>query len=148
MKTICLLPSRRFFWQISLMMFVRKALAAILLLSITVLQAGVPLFTTNYYLVNPNRWLGKNVSLAVSYLTIPNTETRKDGLRVLVACTNNGGELGGNIGILCSQAEAERLINLCGTDCRKWRTHNIVQGVFTEDKDSLLHMSHYFLLIK
>jgi hypothetical protein len=131
------------------MPFVRNTLGAtLLLISSFLVQAGTPLFTADYYLANPNQWLGKSVSLSVSHLQIPNVEKRKDGLKVLIAYTSNGGEPGGNIGILCSQREADRLISLCGTNFRNFKAHKFIQGMFTEDKEPLLHKFHYFLLIK
>jgi hypothetical protein len=56
---------------------------------------GQAVFTADYYLANPDAYLGKEVTLSVSSLNPRNEQPRDDGLRQLDAQTANQHKNGG-----------------------------------------------------
>jgi hypothetical protein len=71
-----------------------------------------PIFTADYYLMDPQRYLNKTITLAVAFLT-PQKEKQVGDLGVFDAYTYNLGQTGGHISVVAKKSSAHRLINLC-----------------------------------
>jgi len=96
---------------------------------------SVPLYTADYYLTSPDKYLGKDVTLAVAYLS-PRNEQRADGLRQLDPYTYNQNLHGGHLMVLTTQAAAPALITLCGTTFQHTGAGNkvtMIHGVFKQE---------------
>ena len=106
---------------------------------------GVPLFTADYYLANPDAYLGKTITLAVARLEIRN-EQREDGMRELQAHTYNQGGFGGHLPILTSASAAPGLITLCGTALKSSGASfhfTLIRGTFLKEETG--HRRFYLL---
>lgn len=105
-----------------------------------------PAFTADYYMMNPERYLNKTVTVAVAFLT-PRKDHRADHLRVFDAYTYNLGRSGGHISLVTRKTSAQRLITLCGTRLqfsgRRVRTARL-QGTFLQEKGG--SHGYYFLV--
>src|SRR5437868_1252353 len=75
----------------------------------------LPVFPADYYLMEPEKYLGKDITLSVAYVN-PRNEQREDGLRQLDAETYNQHHIGGTLMILAKPAAAPALIRQCGTN--------------------------------
>jgi hypothetical protein len=73
-----------------------------------------PVFTADYYLMDPQQYLNKKTILAVAFLT-PRNEQRADHLRSLDAYTYNLGQSGGHISVVTTNSSYQNLITVCGT---------------------------------
>jgi hypothetical protein len=73
----------------------------------------VPIYTADYYRVNPANYLGKEVPLAVAYV-MPSDHSRADGLQELRANTYNQNRFGGHISIVATPEIAKRVAQQCG----------------------------------
>jgi len=105
-----------------------------------------PVFTADYYLMDPQRYLNKKTTLAVAFLT-PRNEQRADHLRLLDAYTYNLGESGGHISVVTTKSGAQRLITLCGTRLQfSGRRVKItkLQGTFLQESDG--NRGYYFFV--
>ena len=95
-----------------------------------------PVFTADYYLMDPQRYLNKTTTLAVAFLT-PRNEQRADHLRSFDAYTYNLGQSGGHISVVTKKSSAQRLITLCGTRLqfsgRRVKVTNL-QGTFLPER--------------
>ena len=95
-----------------------------------------PVFTAEYYLMDPQRYLNKTTTLAVAFLT-PRKEQRADHLRSFDAYTYNLGQSGGHISVVTEKGSAQRLITLCGARLqfsgRRVKITNL-QGTFLREK--------------
>ena len=101
-------------------------------------------FTADYYLANPDAYLGKEV-LSVSSLNPRNEQSREDGLRQLDAQTFNQHKNGGTLMVLASPATAASLIQLCGTN-RSGRVGSkvtMIHGIFSQEKTA-----RYYLYVR
>jgi len=99
------------------------------------LTQGVPLYTADYYLINPEGYVGKSVTLAVGYLR-PRDEQRDAGLRQFDARTYNQNQWGGTISVLTPAANASRLAALCGTQMQYTGAGvkmTLIHGTFSKD---------------
>jgi hypothetical protein len=108
---------------------------------------GQAVFTADYYLVNPDAYLGKEVTLSVSSLNPRNEQPPDDGLRQLDAQTANQHKNGVTL-MLAPPAIAASLIQLCGTQ-RSGKVGakvTMFHGVFSQEKTGLrryyLHVAH------
>ena len=98
---------------------------------------SVPLYTADYYLAAPDKYLGKEVTLAVAYLA-PRNELRADGLRQLDALTYNQKLQGGHLMVLTTEAAAPALITLCGTTFQHSGAGTkvtMIHGVFKQEEN-------------
>jgi len=99
------------------------------------LTQGVPLYTADYYLINPEGYLGKSVTLDVGYLR-PRDEQRDAGLRQFDARTYNQNQWGGTISVLTPAANPSRLAALCGTQMQYTGAGvkmTLIHGTFSKD---------------
>ena len=107
---------------------------------------SAPVFTADYYLKDPQRYLNKTITLAVAFLT-PRKEQRPDHLRSLDAYTYNLGQSGGHISVVTTKSNAQRLITLCGTRLqfsgRRVKVTNL-QGTFLQEKGG--NRGYYFFV--
>jgi hypothetical protein len=107
---------------------------------------GPPVFTADYYLTEPQRYLNKTTTLAVAFLT-PRKEQRADHLRSFDAYTYNLGQSGGHISVVTTKSSAQRLINLCGARLqfsgRRVKVTKL-QGTFLQEKAG--NRGYYFLV--
>ncbi len=112
----------------------KRSFAAFLLVAAMLRAQTVPVFTADYYRVNPERYLGKEVTLAVAYL-MPQEAPREDGLRAFNANTYNQNQFGGHIPIAAPPEVATRLAAQCGTQ-HVWNHSHItfIRGVFMKEK--------------
>ncbi len=86
----------------------------------------VPQLTADYYLANPETWLGKRVALSVAYVESTSQPNTGSGLQSLLAYTYNvrPGSVdhhpmaGGKIIVLVKPEHAEQLTTLCGSKLR------------------------------
>ncbi len=105
-----------------------------------------PPFTADYYVMNPEHYLNKTVTVAIAFLT-PRNEQRADHLRVLDAYTYNLGRSGGHISVVTRKSSAQKLITVCGTRLqfsgRRVRTTRL-QGTFLQEKGG--RHGYYFLV--
>ena len=105
-----------------------------------------PVFTADYYLMDPQRYLNKTTTLAVAFLT-PRNEQRADQLRSFDAYTYNLGKSGGLISVVTPKSKAESLTNLCGTRLkfsgRRVKT-TMLRGTFLQERGG---NRGYYLLI-
>lgn len=85
-----------------------------LCLSAATLQAA-PLFTADYYIGDPDRWLGKQVTVAVAELDLRNEGVHEDGTRQVLAYTYNQNDAGGFISLVGPAPVIARLAQLIGT---------------------------------
>ena len=108
-----------------------------------VVNVAAPTFTADYYMLAPDTWVGKPVTLSVAYLT-PGTEGEsKDGLRKLEAYTwGNAASVsdqrsGGTFTIVAPSSVAMRLMQQCGTHLQylgwTYKT-TLIKGNFTDFK--------------
>jgi hypothetical protein len=103
-------------------------------------------FTADYYLANPDAYLGKEVTLSVSSLNPRNEQPREDGLRQLDAQTSNQHKNGGALMVLAPPAIAASLIQLCGTNrsTKVGSKVTMIHGVFSQEKAAT---RRYYLLV-
>ena len=105
-----------------------------------------PVFTADYYLADPQRYLNKTTTLAVAFLT-PRKAQRIDHLRSFDAYTYNLGQSGGHISVVTKEGSAQRLITLCGSRLqfsgRRVKITNL-QGTFLQEKGG--HRGYYFFV--
>ena len=85
-------------------------------------NVNAPTFTADYYMIAPETWAGKQVTLSVAYVRPEPGAARSDGLQPLWAETYNtmggiynGTRFGGSIIILAKPEIAARLMQQCGT---------------------------------
>jgi|SRR5215813_1193011 len=105
-----------------------------------------PVFTADYYLSDPQRYLNKKTTLAVAFLTSRN-EQRPDHLRLLDAYTYNIGQSGGHISVVTTKSNAQRLITLCGSRLRfsgRRVKVTMLQGTFLQERDG--KRGYYFFV--
>ena len=105
-----------------------------------------PVFTADYYLMDPQRYLNKTTTLAVAFLT-PRNEQRADHLRLFDAYTYNLGRSGGHISVVTTKSSAQRLITLCGARLQfSGRRVKItkLQGTFLQERGG--NRGYYFLV--
>jgi hypothetical protein len=97
---------------------------------------GQAVFTADYYLANPDAYLGKEVTLSVASLNPRNEQGREDGLRQLDAQTFNQHKNGGMLMVLAPPVTAAALIQLCGTNRggRLGAKVTMIHGVFSQEK--------------
>jgi hypothetical protein len=76
-----------------------------------------PVLTADYYLMHPQRYLNKTITLGVAFLT-PRNEQHADHLRRFDAYTYNLGQSGGHIAVATSKSSVQNLITSCGTRLR------------------------------
>jgi hypothetical protein len=122
--------------------FIYPALALFAFASISIAQSP-PLFTADYFLSNPESYLGENVTLEVAYVR-PRNQQREDGLQQLEAYTYNRAEhrAGGWISVLTDNAR--RVMTLCGTELQDNHT-TLLHGVFSaEEKGD----GRYYILVQ
>ncbi len=96
----------------------RVAPAALLLLALVapcgpVRAQGPPLFTSDYYLVEPARWVDKEVTLSVTH--VKPGEGSEGGRRRLEARTFFNRLAGGKMDVVAPEPIAARIIRQCGT---------------------------------
>jgi hypothetical protein len=113
-------------------------------LAVTVAGQTVPIYTADYYRVNPANYLGKEVILAVAYV-MPSDQRRADGLQELVANTYNQNRFGGHIPIVASPEIAKRVAQQCGVQ-HVWDHSRVtlIHGIFKENEAK---PGHYCLLV-
>ena len=103
-----------------------------------------PVFTADYYLMDPQRYLNKTTTLAVAFLT-PRNEQRADHLRLFDAYTYNLGRSGGHISVVTTKSSAQKLITLCGARLqfsgRRVKTTKL-QGTFLQERGG--NRGYYF----
>src|SRR4051812_43846594 len=108
---------------------------------------AVPIFTAQYYLANPKQWIGKQVTLSVAHIEVPEKE-RPDGLRELHAHTYNQGSSGGHIWIVARPEITARLITQCGTHLQgvgiSTKT-TLIQGIFSQEET---RPDRYYFLVE
>src|SRR4030095_10855995 len=111
-----------------------------------------PVFTADYYLMDPQRYLNKTTTLAVAFLT-PRNEQRADHLRLFDAYTYNLGRSGGHISVVTTKSSAQRLITLCERVCsflagelklRNCKALSCRKGAGTADITSLFPSAAFF----
>ena len=105
-----------------------------------------PVFTAEYYLMDPQRYLNKKTTLAVAFLT-PRNEQRADHLRLLDAYTYNLGQSGGHISVATTKSGAQRLISLCGARLQfsgRRVKITMLQGTFLQERDG--NRGYYFFV--
>ena len=71
------------------------------------------MFTRDYYLVEPARWVDKKVTISVSH--VGTGQDAGDGNRRLKAYTYYNHLSGGNLDVVAPEAAAVRIIRQCGT---------------------------------
>ena len=83
---------------------------------------NAPTFTAEYYMIAPESWAGKQVTLSVAYLRPYTGAGRSDGNQFLLAETYNqmngeyyNGRFGGSILVMAKPEVASRLMVQCGT---------------------------------
>ena len=116
-------------------MVVRHILICFCTICLASVACGQAVFTADYYLANPDAYVGKEVTLAVASLN-PRIEQREDGLRQLDAQTLNQHRIGGTLMVLAPPATAASLIQLCGTNrsVRIGSKVTMIHGVFLQEK--------------
>ena len=104
------------------------------------------MFTADYYLANPNAYLGKEVTLSISSLNPRNEQPRGDGLRQLDAQTFNQHKNGGTLMVLAPPATAASLIQLCGTNrsSKVGSKVTMIHGLLSQEKTGT---GRYYLLV-
>jgi hypothetical protein len=105
-----------------------------------------PVFTADYYLMDPQRYLNKKTTLAVAFLT-PRSEQRPDHLRLLDAYTYNLGQSGGHISVVTPRSNVQRLITLCGTRLRfsgRRVKITMLKGTFLQERHG--NREYYFFV--
>ena len=104
------------------------------LLAGSVVAQTVPIFTADYYRVNPARYVGKEVTLAVAYV-MPSDHSREDGMQELLANTYNQNRFGGHIPIIASPEVAKRVAQQCGVQHVWDHSHiTLIRGIFKENE--------------
>src|ERR1700748_155216 len=118
-----------------------KALFPILtaFLAVSVSGQTVPIYTADYYRVNPAIYLGKGVTLAVAYV-MPSDRSRPDGLQELKANTYNQNRFGGHIWIVATPEIAKRVAQQCGVQ-HVWDHSRVtlIHGIFKSDEANVGH---------
>jgi hypothetical protein len=109
-------------------------------------SSGTPLFTADYYLLDPESYVGKTVTVSVSYL-VPLNTFRDDGLREFNAYTSNQHQHGGYLPVLATPTKAKELAALCGTG-RDVSKSTLIQGTFSKEEKGSVHAPRYYLSIK
>jgi hypothetical protein len=109
------------------------------------IACGQAVFTADYYLANPDAYLGKEVTLSVSSLNPRNEGQRSDGLRQLDAQTFNQHKNGGTLMVLAPPATAAALVQQCGTNrsTKPGSKVTMIHGVFSQEKGS----GRYYLFV-
>ena len=88
--------------------------ALLLLLANPTLRAqGPPMFTHDYYLMEPARWVDKKVSISVTHVGLG--EDAGGGKRRMEAHTYYNRLAGGKIDVVAPDTVAVRIIRQCGT---------------------------------
>ena len=115
---------------------VRHTIVCLCTICLVSVACGQAVFTADYYLANPDAYLGKEVTLAVASLNPRNEQQREDGLRQLDAQTLNQHHIGGTLMVLAPPATATALIQLCGTNrsVRIGSKVTMIHGVFSQEK--------------
>jgi hypothetical protein len=124
---------------------VRCASIFFFVLGITLVAFGQAIFTADYYLANPDAYLGKEITLSVSSLNPRNEGQRGDGLRQLDAQTFNQHKNGGTLMVLAPPAAAAALVQQCGTyrSSKPGSKVTMIHGVFSQEKGS----GRYYLFV-
>jgi hypothetical protein len=115
-------------------------------LALTTFAQGPALFTADYYLANPEAYVGKEVTMAVGSVKPLNEALRPDGMRELEASTYNQHHVGGKIMILAPPPVASSLMQQIGTN-RSIRANprvTFIHGIFSEEPGA---SGRYFLLV-
>ncbi len=117
-----------------------RTLAAIILLisSAGSAMAQAPVFTAHYYMLQPEKWLDKNVTLNVGSVKLTDSAATKDGYKEVQLYTANSNLDGGYMRALVTPAALERVVKLCGTQVYEYVSENRmhpVQGLFIKDGD-------------
>jgi hypothetical protein len=103
-------------------------------LAVSVVGQTVPIFTADYYRVNPENYVGKEVTLSVAYV-MPWDRPRQDGMQELRANTYNQNRFGGHISIVASPEVAKRVAQQCGVQHVWDHSHiTLIRGVFKKDE--------------
>jgi hypothetical protein len=103
-------------------------------LAVCALGQTVPIYTADYYRVNPANYVGKEVTLAVAYV-MPSDHSRADGLQEMVANTYNQNRFGGHISIIASPEIAKRIAQQCGVQHVWDHSHvTFIHGIFKENE--------------
>jgi len=108
-------------------------------LAVSAFGQTVPIYTADYYRVNPAIYLGKEVTLAVAYV-MPSDHTRADGLQELRANTYNQNRFGGHISIVATPEIAKRVAQQCGVQ-HVWDHSRVtlIRGIFESDEANAGH---------
>jgi len=118
-----------------------KALLVILaaFVAVSVVGQTLPIFTADYYRVNPANYLDKEVTLAVAYV-MPSDHSRADGMQELRANTYNQNRFGGHISIVASPEIAKRVAQQCGVQ-HVWDHSRVtlIRGIFRKDESNPGH---------
>jgi len=122
------------------------SIVGILFLAVSVLGQTVPIFTADYYRVNPANYVDKEITLSVAYV-MPWNHARNDGMQELRANTYNLNRFGGHIEIVALPDVAKRVAQQCGT-AHVWdHSHvTLVRGTFK--KDDAMTGGYYVLVTK
>jgi hypothetical protein len=109
------------------------AFFASLFLAASALAQTVPIFTADYYRVNPTNYVDKEITLAVAYV-MPINRAKNDGMQELRANTYNQNRFGGHISIVASPEISKRVAQQCGV-MHVWDHSHItlIHGVFKKD---------------
>ena len=120
-------------------------------------NVNAPTFTADYYMLAPETWEGKQVTLSVAYLKPKEAGTRTDGMRELRAATwgvyqnrYHHHRSGGDFTILATPAAAERISLLAGTDLEYDGTGvklTLIKGKFAAIKDASAGATKYGLIV-
>lgn len=86
-----------------------------------VVNSAAPPFTASYYLLDPESWVGKKITLAVAYVKANDEQVRPDGRVQMIAATWNSSattagdqDSGGSIIVLAKPKVASQLVQQCG----------------------------------
>ena len=120
------------------------SILASLFLAVSVLGQTVPIFTADYYRVNPASYLDKEITLAVAYV-MPWNHPKNDGLQELRANTYNLNRFGGHISIVASPEIAKRVAQQCGV-MHVWDHSHItlIRGIFKKEESAT---GGYYVLV-
>ena len=120
-------------------------------------NVNAPTFTADYYMLAPETWEGKQITLSVAYLKPKDAEARADGMRELRAATwgvyqnrYHHHRSGGDLTILATPAAAERISMLAGSTLEYDGTGvklTLIKGKFTQIKDGSKGTAKYGLIV-
>lgn len=106
----------------------------LLLLSLTSLRAQIPAVgTAAYYMMQPEKWVDKPVTLSVAYVVVSNDGKVENGFRHIQAMTFANHQNGGIMSVFVVPAALPRVIQLCGTTQLLYSSYTMphtIQGKF------------------